>query len=140
MSKKEVEDLHDAPDADEVAAAVKEGLRSYNRSMRPDPSAAPVTLAVRGSDGEAVAGLVGHTGWGWLEIETLWVDESRRGAGLGRVLIARAEQIARERGCHSAHLDTLASGHQGSTSSWGTRLSACSSATPTSITSSIANG
>ena len=130
MSKKEVEDLHDAPDADEVAAAVKEGLRSYNRSMRPDPSAAPVTLA----------GLVGHTGWGWLEIETLWVDESRRGAGLGRVLIARAEQIARERGCHSAHLDTLASGHQGSTSSWGTRLSACLSATPTSITSSIANG
>ncbi len=97
MSKKEVEDLHDAPDADEVAAAVKEGLRSYNRSMRPDPSAAPVTLA----------GLVGHTGWGWLEIETLWVDESRRGAGLGRVLIARAEQIARVRGCHSAHLDTL---------------------------------
>jgi GNAT superfamily N-acetyltransferase len=39
-----------------------------------------------------------------VEVAGLVVDESRRGAGVGRLLMARAEQWARERGCHSINL------------------------------------
>jgi ribosomal protein S18 acetylase RimI-like enzyme len=45
--------------------------------------------------------------WDWLQIDTLWVDEAARGRGHGRALVQRAEQIARERGCLNARVDTF---------------------------------
>lgn len=56
---------------------------------------------------EVVAGLAGETYSGWLFVRYLWVAESLRGRGIGRALIARAEACARDRGCHSAWLDTF---------------------------------
>jgi ribosomal protein S18 acetylase RimI-like enzyme len=53
-----------------------------------------------------VGGLTGATARGFLEIELLWVAEHRRGSGLGSRLLRAAEREARQRGCHSAHLDT----------------------------------
>ena len=40
-------------------------------------------------------------------VRYLWVSEGLRGRGVGRDLMARAEVLARERGCHSAWLDTF---------------------------------
>ena len=37
----------------------------------------------------------------------MWLDESVRRQGYGRTLVTMAEQIATERGCHAAHLDTM---------------------------------
>ena len=37
----------------------------------------------------------------------LWVSDGLRGRGVGRELMDRAEVRARERGCHSAWLDTF---------------------------------
>ena len=90
-----------------VIRTVSEGLVSYNLAMRPDPSAAPVTLAVRDEEGQVCAGLLGRTAWNWLRIDSVWVSDERRGKGVGRELILRAEQIARDRGCRGAHLDTF---------------------------------
>src|ERR1700722_18293136 len=44
---------------------------------------------------------------GWLFIRYLWVSEALRGKGIGRELMAGAEGRARERGCHSAYVDTF---------------------------------
>ena len=44
---------------------------------------------------------------GWLFVKFLWVSHGLRGRGVGRELMDRAEVRSRERGCHSAWLDTF---------------------------------
>lgn len=67
------------------------------------------TLAVvlRDDDGKIIAGLDGKTWWGWLDVDRLWVQEDLRGQDIGTQLMLKAEEIGRERGCHSSLLDTL---------------------------------
>ena len=57
------------------------------------------------TNGQIVAGLAGETYCGWLFVKYLWVSGRLRGQGIGRELM-HAETCARERGCHSAWLDT----------------------------------
>jgi ribosomal protein S18 acetylase RimI-like enzyme len=68
--------------------------------------AAPLHIYVRDKDSQLIAGLIGrtHALREWLEILVLWVDEPHRGAGVGRKLMARAEEEARNRGCVYARL------------------------------------
>lgn len=37
--------------------------------------------------------------WDWLYISELWVDESLRGTGMGKKLVASAEEYAKSQGC-----------------------------------------
>lgn len=87
------------------AQFIRERLNEYNFARVPDDGHETLTLVVR-REGKIVAGLTGDTYWGWLYISLFWVDESLRGRGLGGELLAKAEAIAIERGCHSAHLET----------------------------------
>jgi GNAT superfamily N-acetyltransferase len=56
-------------------------------------------IFVRDDDGRILAGLSGMTWGGCCELHAMWVDESLRGRGLARALMARAEREARRRGC-----------------------------------------
>ena len=56
--------------------------------------------------GAVIAGIAGHTWGGSCEITRLWVHESLRGQGLGRALLAAAEQEAVRRGCDRVLLMT----------------------------------
>jgi len=67
----------------------------------------PMSLYVRNSCGEIIAGLTGKTFWNWLHVEYLWVHESQRGNKLGSQLIAAAENEAVNRGCTGSTLDTF---------------------------------
>jgi len=69
----------------------------------------PVSLEIYTLDAarHVVAGLVAKTIWGWLEIGVVWVEEQRRGQGLGSTLIRQAEDEARQRGCIAARLSTF---------------------------------
>ena len=49
----------------------------------------------------------GETYCGWLFVKYLWVSDGLRSRGVGRELMARAEDRARERGCHSAWMETF---------------------------------
>jgi GNAT superfamily N-acetyltransferase len=51
-------------------------------------------------------GLAGSTYGDWLFIHDLWVRADLRRRGIGQELLRLAEGRARERGCHSAWLDT----------------------------------
>jgi GNAT superfamily N-acetyltransferase len=59
----------------------------------------PFAIFARDDGGRIVAGVSGMT-WGeWCELHALWVDTPLRGRGLGSALMARAESVARRRGC-----------------------------------------
>jgi len=65
-------------------------------------------LAVRDAEGALVAGLSGLIAWEWMFIEAVFVAPARRGAGLGGLLLARAEGAAAAAGCRGVWLDTFA--------------------------------
>lgn len=66
----------------------------------------PVNLYVKNERGEILGGLLGSVWGGWLHISYLWMDEVVRGQRWATKLMDCAESYARERGCHSADLDT----------------------------------
>lgn len=68
---------------------------------------APLTVLARDASGELVGGLRASTVWGWLQIAELWVAEPHRGRGVGRRILATAEDEARRRACRHALLDTF---------------------------------
>jgi GNAT superfamily N-acetyltransferase len=94
-----------------VSAAEREtvlkGLRAFNESKIGPANDQPVELVVRDPDGVVIGGLLGNTKWGWLYVDKLWISDAARGHGMGSRLLARAEEIARERGCVGAFLSTF---------------------------------
>ncbi len=67
----------------------------------------PLSIVDRDEGGALIAGLNGVTHWRWLYVRHLWVGESHRGQGLGRRLMAEAEQVAQDRGCVGVYVDTF---------------------------------
>ncbi len=53
-----------------------------------------VNWSVFNDDDQLVAALTANTLWDWLYIDELWVDETCRGTGLGKQLMAKAEEYA----------------------------------------------
>ena len=66
-----------------------------------------ITLAVVDEGGQMIGGLTGTINWKWLYIETLAVDPGQRGHGHARDLVSKAEDMAREQGCHGCWVDTF---------------------------------
>jgi len=56
-------------------------------------------IFVRGDDGRVLAGISGIVWARCCELQAMWVDDSLRGRGLARELMAGAEDEARRRGC-----------------------------------------
>jgi GNAT superfamily N-acetyltransferase len=86
---------------------VLKGLLAFNEARIGPANERPVRLVMRDESGAVIAGLLGETKWGWLYVDKLWVSDAARGAGLGSRLLARAEEIARERDCIGAYLKTF---------------------------------
>jgi GNAT superfamily N-acetyltransferase len=84
-----------------------EALGEYNAPFLSDPSYAYFGLFVRDQGGAIRAGLIGHVYAGWLFVKYLWVQTELRRRGIGRGLMADAEQRALALGCHSAFVDTF---------------------------------
>ena len=63
-------------------------------------------LLTESGTGEIIGGLDGDTMFGHLHVDLLFVPAPLRQRGLGRQLMACAENEARRRGCRGAWLDT----------------------------------
>ena len=88
-----------------IAATIEDRLTEALRQNVPPNDSEPLIVCAR--QGTAiVGGLVAATSYGWLLVKMLWVAKEMRGHGLGTSLMAKAESLARLRGCHGAWLDT----------------------------------
>lgn len=93
---------------------IEVGLTAFNATVSPyfrathppEGQARAFDVFVRSEDGTILGGVTSHTGWGWLSIELVWLDERIRGHGLGQRLMRLCEEEARRRGCTRAHLTT----------------------------------
>jgi ribosomal protein S18 acetylase RimI-like enzyme len=85
---------------------VRRGLRRYNMSQLDVPHA-PFAVIARDAAGAVLGGVTGYVQWGMCEIEFAWVHDAWRGQGIGRQLMAAAEQVALAHGCRRMHLDTM---------------------------------
>lgn len=94
-------------------ALVRTQIRQFNNAHSPHhlqirtQPPVPLDLFLHDENQTLIGGLTASTYWSWLEIENLWLHESLRRQGYGQQLLARAEQLARERGCHWAQLTTF---------------------------------
>lgn len=96
----------DQPSAEDCDA-IGYALDAYNREFLGETGYSRIGFFVRSERGAIMAGLVGSTYAGWLFVADLWVHAELRRRGIGRELLAMAEQRAIELGCHSARLDTF---------------------------------
>ncbi len=90
----------------ELGKFIVHGLVHYNCNRTGGYDSTPLTVRLENA-GRCLGGLVGRTYWGWLHIETVWIEEQSRGLGLGERVVREAENEARRRGCHGAFLDTF---------------------------------
>jgi len=88
------------------AQTVRDRLDLYNVGVTGVSTFYPVNYFLKNARGETLGGLMGSVWGGWLHIAWLWIDESVRGQDWGTRLMDLAEAYGRERGCHSATLDT----------------------------------
>ena len=93
-----------APESD--AQFVRDGLNLYNVGRTEYSEWRPVKLFLRDETGLIRGGLLGDAWGGWLHVTFLWIEQSLRGKGYGRLLMEAAEAEARDWGCRYAHLDS----------------------------------
>jgi GNAT superfamily N-acetyltransferase len=95
----------EAPTAADVAF-LEERLYEFNQDATGLRDGRGLGVFVRDLAGRLVAGAAGYTWGGACVLRQVWVDETLRGRGLGRELLARAEAEARRRGCRLLLLGT----------------------------------
>ena len=86
---------------------LNQALTDHNKMFLADAAFARLAVFLRDATGPVRAGLDASTYSDWMFVNNLWVHAELRGQGVGRELMARAEQRAAALGCHSAYLDTF---------------------------------
>ena len=91
-------------------------MTAYNLAASGAHDQAEFTVKIDDETGDFAAGLSGWT-WGTCAgISMVWVREDRRAHGAGSRLLASAERVARERGCHQIVVSSFTFQAPGSTS------------------------
>ena len=99
-------ELDESPSQDNLEV-LRRGLGEHARDLVEGAGFRPLAVFACDDEGAIVGGAFGWLNWNWLDASLLWVDERRRGQGLGSRLLQRLEAAARERGCRRAHLETF---------------------------------
>jgi GNAT superfamily N-acetyltransferase len=66
-----------------------------------------VNVAVRDDDGRLRGGVVARVAFDTVYVDIVWLDDSLRGSGHGRAMMAQVEDKARQLGARIAWLYTL---------------------------------
>jgi GNAT superfamily N-acetyltransferase len=78
----------------------------FHRRARKLGEINPLNIILEDQYGTTIGGLAATTYWGWLDIEDFYIPPEYRGRGLGKKILAMAEERAQSRDCRSAHLTT----------------------------------
>lgn len=99
--------VHDNP-TDQLYEQLRKPVLAVRPPDFPDIDRYTKPFAVTEADGKGdlIGGVYAFIHPGWAYIDLVWTREDQRGKGLGRNLMARAEEEAQKRGCHSAYLWT----------------------------------
>ncbi len=92
--------------AEDPFAALNAMLNEYNLEHVGPANHVPLWLFARDPAGKVQGGVRGQTYWCWCTIDVLAVANPYRRQGIGSRLLAKAEEIARARGCVGIRLDT----------------------------------
>ena len=92
--------------ADE-AEMIENRLDDYNAKQTGFTDRHPLNFVARDSEGNFLGGLTGSTGFQWLYLHILWLEEPHRNRRIGSSLVHHAEQLGIERGCNSSWLITF---------------------------------
>ena len=90
----------------ELRDRLDQEIYAFNAATTGHHDGRELSIAVRGGDGDLLAGLTGWTWGGCGYVELLWVRDDQRGSGLGARLLAAAAAEIRERGCDRVALST----------------------------------
>ncbi len=87
--------------------AILKLIIAHNESKAPNHQYQPLSLVLRHPKTEEIlGGIWGSSSYDWMTIELFAVAKSLRGRGIGTMLLNKAEEIARARGCIGIWLDT----------------------------------
>jgi GNAT superfamily N-acetyltransferase len=87
--------------------ALVQGLMQYNQRHGGAYDFTPLRLVRLDDSGQLLGGLIATSGWGWLQVDVLWVTQTQRRGGIGRALMSQAFLEAKARGCVGVFLDTF---------------------------------
>lgn len=82
-------------------------IDSHNFAVTGRSDWAPINFFLRDRRGEFIGGLLAYIWGDWLHVRFLWVAPHWRRQGQGLRLLCAAEEMARERHCISATLETF---------------------------------
>jgi len=97
--------LRHVPAPTRVVRELHDRLAEAGQTLRDDEMPS-FLLHIAAENGELTAGCKGEIAFASAHVSELWVAESHRGQGVGSALLAAAEQLARDEGCHRIHLET----------------------------------
>lgn len=86
-----------SPPAAADVQVVRQGLSQYNVARVPSLLALPrgdLTLVARDETATIIGGAYAEMDWGWLYVDTLWVDAATRGQGVGSHIMHALETYA----------------------------------------------
>lgn len=89
------------------ASYIRKKLIEFNAETVPNDDYERISIVLKDETGNIAGGLLAAVEWQCLQVDVLWVDDSLRGKGQGKKLLALAEKIASEKGCRLIKLDTF---------------------------------
>lgn len=90
-----------------LIAAIAKGLTDHALPVTGVPGFNPIAVVAREGSGDLVGAVSGTINWNWLHVALFWIAADARRGGLGSTLLRRLEEVAVQRGCTNAHLDTF---------------------------------
>ncbi|MEL7213784.1 MAG: GNAT family N-acetyltransferase [Pseudomonadota bacterium] len=103
--------LHTTLDTDRTRA-LHDGLANAGQTLRAS-ELADFLLTIDDPSGALIGGCKGDIAFRSAHVAELWVDAAHQGKGLGRALLARAEEHALAQNCIRVHLETRSEAARG---------------------------
>lgn len=87
--------------------ALSDGMLSYHAKQGHQRTSEIINIFLKDASKKVYGGIIVTVLWNGMEINSLWVEESLRGKGLGKKLISAAEKEGRKRGCSIIYTNTF---------------------------------
>ena len=87
--------------------ALSDGMLSYHNEQGHRRVSETINIFLKDNHKKVYGGVIVTVLWNGLEINSLWVEESLRGQGWGKKLMAMAETEGKIRGCTLAYTNTF---------------------------------